>query len=138
MIFRHYSLVPWDAERWPNFTASEFACRHCGEYYHDPDSLDRLHMARTIVGKPFKINCGHRCFIWNSDRRVRGANKSEHLRMAFDIDLAGHDRHKLKVILREVGFMAFGYYISFIHVDMRRLNYWPAAWFGKGAKSSWL
>ena len=137
MLFRHHTQVLWDAQRWPNIRPHELACKHCGEYYHDHDSLDRMQAARTAIGKPFNFISGHRCYIWNSHPSVRGARRSEHLRMAFDISLKGHDRHEMRQALRDVGFKAFGYYNSFIHVDMRRLNYWPAHWYGKGAKQSW-
>ena len=133
MIYSHWSKAPWDAERWPNFSRAELACKRSSEYYHWPDFLNRLQAARTAAGKPFRINSAHRSFYHNW--LVGGAPASEHLRLAIDIDLRGHDRHELKNILREVGFTGFGYYNSFIHIDLRDR---PAFWFGKGAKSAWL
>ena len=132
MIISHWSRAPWDAQRWPNFHPRELACKHCGEYYHDPDFLDRLQIGRSTVGKPFRINSGHRCFYWN--RAVGGAGNSSHLRIATDINLSGHDRHDLKTIMRAVGMTGFGYYRTFLHIDRGR----PRYWFGKGAKELWL
>lgn len=131
MIYSHWSKVPWDARRWPNFHPSEFACKGSGECYHWPEFLDRLQAARTSIGKPFRINSGHRSYRYN--RAVGGAITSQHLRLAADMSLAGQDRHELRMALREAGFTGFGYYNSFIHVDLGRSRHW----FGKGARESW-
>ena len=104
---RHYSLVAWDSKRWPNFTAKELSCPLTGELYYWPDFFDRLQFARRLIGKAFKINSAHRSYIHNL--RVGGAASSQHLKIAVDISLEGHDRHKLKVALREAGFQGFGY-----------------------------
>ena len=131
MIVHHWTAAYWDKNRWPNFHPSEFACKLTGEYYHWPEFIDRLQYARTSVGKPFKINSAHRS--WEHNLAVGGAPLSQHRRLAADISLRGHDKHELRIVLREAGFKAFGYYNSFIHVDMGR----PRFWFGKGAKQSW-
>ncbi len=131
MIYRHWSLAPWDSSRWPNFHPSEFACKCSGEYYHWPDFLDRLQAARTALGVPFRINSGHRSYYYNMI--VGGAPASQHLHLAVDISLESHDKELLRMALREAGFKGFGYYNSFIHVDLGR----PRFWFGKGAKASW-
>ena len=131
VIYRHWRLIPWDSVRWPNFHPSEFACKGTGECYHWPEFLDRLQAARTAVGKAFKINSGHRSYIHNY--RVGGSATSQHLKLAVDISLHGHDRHQLRMALREAGFKGLGYYNSFIHADLGRQRFW----FGKGAKSSW-
>ena len=131
-IYSRWTNIPWDAKRWPNFHPSEFACNLTGECYHWPDFLDRLQAARTAVGRPFKINSGHRSFIHNA--RVGGSPTSQHLTLAVDISLEGHDRHDLRMVLRDVGFSGIGYYNTFIHIDLGRARFW----FGKGAKSSWL
>lgn len=132
MIYSHWSHAPWDKSRWPNFHPSEFACTRTGEYYHWPEFLDRLQVARTAVGRPFHINSGHRSYYHNW--LVGGAPASEHLRLAVDISLEGHDKHEIKAVLREAGFKGFGYYNSFIHVDLGRSRFW----FGKDARVSWL
>lgn len=131
MIYPHHTYAPWEVSRWPNFARREFACRASGEYYHWPDFLDRLQAARSAIDRPFHIISGHRSYLHNY--RVGGAPASEHLRLAVDISLAGHDRHTLRMALREAGFSGFGYYHSFIHIDLGR----PRFWFGLGAKPSW-
>ena len=130
-IYSHWRKSPWDSKRWPNFHPSEFACKFSGEYYHWPEFIDRLQAARTAIGRPFKINSGHRSYYHNM--RVGGSANSQHLKLAVDISLHGHDNHELRLALREAGFQGFGYYNSFIHVDLGRQRFW----FGKGAKSSW-
>jgi len=131
-VYSNYNLVEWNKKRWPNFSPSELSCKYNGEYYHWPEFLDRLQAARTAVGKPFKINSAHRSIYHNW--RVGGAPASQHLRLAVDINLEGHDKDILRMALREAGFKGFGYYNTFIHVDLGRSRFW----FGKGAKSSWL
>lgn len=137
MIYRHWSHAPWNSERWPNFHPEKdnLVCSYSGEYYHHPDSLDRLQWTRNVIGKPINLSSGHRSFLYN--KMVKGAQRSEHLRIAFDVKIENHDRHELLAVLREAGFKAFGLYNSFIHVDMRLINKIPAFWYGKGAKSSW-
>lgn len=119
--------------RWPNFSASrEIACHHCGEIYIHPQALDALQWARRAIGKPLVINSAHRCRWWNA--LIGGRPLSQHLKLAFDISLKGHDKAELLDVLRQAGFRGFGYYQTFIHVDMGR----PRFWFGsKKAKEIW-
>ena len=131
MIYRSPDLVPWDAERWPNFKAREFACKHCGECYDDPRTMDGLQVARYAVGAPFRINSAHRCHVHN--HAVGGAPRSQHLKLAVDVSLRGHDRHKLRRALILAGFTGIGLYTSFIHVDLGPKR----SWYGKGARASW-
>ncbi|MCF6275090.1 MAG: hypothetical protein L3J05_04935, partial [Robiginitomaculum sp.] len=49
----------WDQGRWPNFSATEMACRHCGQTYVWPEFMDRLQQARKTVGRPFRIHSAH-------------------------------------------------------------------------------
>ncbi|MGB6229571.1 MAG: D-Ala-D-Ala carboxypeptidase family metallohydrolase, partial [Litorimonas sp.] len=97
--------------RWPNFTPAEMACRHCGEAHHWPDFMDALQAARDRVGRPFRILSAHRCALHNA--RVGGAPRSEHLSLAVDIALRGHDPGALHRALREAGFTGFGFYTTF-------------------------
>ena len=52
----------WDSDRWPDFAPGEknIACPLTGNLYLDPVAFDCLQSARRLVGKPFKINSGHR------------------------------------------------------------------------------
>lgn len=122
----------FDHKRWPNFSQYEMACRHCGETYHWPDFMDRLQAARDAVGLPFTILSAHRCALHNA--RVGGAPLSQHLRLAVDISIAGHDRGQLLMACRNAGFTGFGFYTSFLHIDLGRQR----QWFGNlKAKNTW-
>ena len=126
-------LSYWPSDRWPNFTSAEMACRHCGEIYFWPDFMDRLQRARTLVAQPFYIHSAHRCSLHNA--RIGGAPLSQHLKLAADIGLAGHDPHLLYRTCKTVGFTGFGFYQTFLHIDLGRKR----SWFGNiKAKQLWL
>lgn len=122
MIYRHWRDAPWDDNRWPNFKPYEFACRHCGQYFHDPESLDMLQAARTHANVPFKINSGHRC--WRHNAAVGGAPMSMHKKIAFDVAVNNSNKRVILMALREAGFTTFGFYGSFVHTDKRRGRKW--------------
>ena len=118
--------------RWRDFAPEEMACHHCGEGYWWPEFIDRLQAARDRVGRPFAIHSAHRCSLHNA--RVGGAPLSQHLRLAVDIGLAGHDRHALHAALADAGFRGFGFYSTFIHADLGRVRHW----FGSSqARDAW-
>jgi hypothetical protein len=131
MIYSHWTDFKgvW---RWKNFPIHTLACPCCGEYYHDPESLDLIQKARNITGKPYYLNSAHRCELHNA--YVGGVSNSEHLRIAFDISLRNHNRFDLIKDLKAAGFTTFGRYISFIHTDKRSNRHW----FGRGAKKLWI
>ena len=131
MIYDHYSDVEvFEQWRWKNFTAKELSCKCCGEYYHDEYSLDLIQAAREIIGKPLVINSAHRCKSHN--KASGGSKQSQHLRLAFDINLDKHDKEKLLSGLYEAGFTTFGLYRTFLHTDKRPWRLWI-----KGNKQEW-
>ena len=111
--------APW---RWRDFSPGEMACRHCGEGYHWPAFMDALQRARDQVGRPFRILSAPRCALHNA--RIGGAPRSQHLRLAVDIALRGHDGRALHTALQEAGFTGFGFYTTFIHADMGPTRHW--------------
>ena len=130
MIYSHWSQVPeWN---WPNFTPKEMACRHCGEYFHDRQFMDRLQAARIAADKPLRINSAHRC--WRHNLAVGGAPRSMHKQIAADISLRGHNRHELLATCRGAGFTGFGFYQTFLHVDCGRSRHWFSS---STAKEAW-
>ena len=132
MIETHTYTHQTYTERWPNFSRAEMGCRHCGETYAWPEFMDRLQKARLLAGRPFQILSAHRCSLHNA--RVGGAPLSEHLKLAADITLSGHDPRRLRAACREAGFTGFGYYSTFLHIDLGRSRHW----FGSGkAKTLW-
>ena len=125
-------ITHWDIDRWPNFNRAELACRHCGEIYVWPEFLDRLQRLRDSVAKPLIILSGHRCAIHNA--LVGGAPLSQHLSLAVDIRLTEHDRFLLAELAEDVGFTGFGYYTTFLHLDMGRRRHWYG---GPRARTLW-
>lgn len=126
MLFSHFTEVPTDSWRWPNFRPDEpnLACPCCGEFWFDPHSMDLIQAARDELGAPMRINSGHRCAIHNA--RVGGAPLSEHKRIAFDISTQGYDRHTVLEACQRVGFTTFGFYQTFLHTDRRPNRRWYA------------
>ena len=117
---------------WPHFSASEMACRHCGQGYYWPAFMRRLERARIVSGKPFHILSAHRCALHNA--RIGGAPLSQHLRLAADIAVYNHDRFALEAACRAAGFTGFGYYQTFLHIDLGS----PRSWHGsQKAKELW-
>ena len=116
----HYTEVT----HWPfkNFSPQELSCRCCGEFEPLYDHINMLQKARVFAGVPFRINCGHRCFLHNA--RVGGAPMSEHKKLAFDIDVSRVNRHTVLYACKKAGFTGFGYYQTFLHVDRGRKRFW--------------
>ena len=126
--------VPWDKNRWPNFSPGEpnLACPLTGQFYFWPLAFDCLQGARNIVGEPFVINSGHRSPIHNA--MVGGKPLSQHKKIAFDISTLNHDRVNLYEALKQSGFTGFGFYQTFIHADLGRERRWFG---GKLAEKIW-
>ena len=121
-----------EAWPWPHFTREEMACRHCAELYHFPEFMDRLETARRLAGRAFHILSAHRCALHNA--RIGGAPLSQHLRLAADISLHNHNRHALLQACRRAGFTGFGFYTSFLHIDLGRPRQWTGS---QKAKTLW-
>lgn len=134
MLYGHWSDLPTGLWRWRNFAPDEpnLACPCCGEFFLDEVAMDRLQHVRDLLGRPIKINSGHRCPIHNA--RVGGAPMSRHkLEIAFDISLAGQDPRALFDACREAGFSTFGFYGTFLHTDTRP----GRRWFTKAGRTVW-
>lgn len=133
MLYQHYSEIPSSLWRWENFSPDEpgLACPCCGEFFLDFASMDGLQAIRTWLGKPIKLNSGHRCPIHNA--HVGGAPLSCHKWFAADINLHGHNRHTVHDFAQAAGFTGFEFYKTFLHVDRGR----PRFWYSQGAKEIW-
>lgn len=132
MLRKSNNKFTWQSERWPNFTSEELACHHCQEVYIWPEFLDRLQSARNKRSKPFHILSGHRCSLHNA--RIGGAPLSQHLKLAADISLIGHDPALLLKSCKQAGFRGFGFYQTFLHIDLGPRRYWYS---GQKAKELW-
>lgn len=116
---------------WQNFSPNELACRHCGEHFYWSEFMDALQSLRERVGRPFRLLSGHRCQLHNA--RIGGAIFSQHLSLAVDLNLRGHDRKEIAKSAKELGFTGRGYYRNFIHLDMGPTRHW----FGNNARPLW-
>lgn len=124
--------TPQEQARWPNFAPGEFDCKGSGEYYHDPEFLDKLQALRLMVGKPLKINSAHRSARHNA--AVGGVPNSQHRKMAVDISLNGHNRVNLVRCAIQCGFTGIGFGKTFLHLDTRPD---AVAWRYSGPLTDW-
>jgi hypothetical protein len=130
--YDHWSDVPDQVWVWPNFTPEELASKGDGSIRLREMALDMLQILRDEMG-PLIINSAYRDPLYNA--RIGGAPMSRHkFGEAFDIAIRDYDRYELAQKAREVGFTGFGYYQTFLHVDIHR----PRFWFGgKRSKQKW-
>ncbi|HHL43630.1 MAG TPA: hypothetical protein ENJ42_08435 [Hellea balneolensis] len=132
-IQRGGSLPYW---RWRDFTRTEMACRHCGEEYYWPEFMDRLQQARNQSKSPYTVHSAHRCSLHNA--RIGGAPLSQHLRLAVDIGLSGHSPSELLSQCRNAGFRGFGFYTTFLHIDLGRARFWYGSRKAENLWQTWL
>ena len=123
MLYSHHSEVPAAAWPWANFTPAELASRGDGSLLLEEDAIGRLQWARNQADRAFHIHSAYRDPIHNA--RVGGAPRSRHKSGdAFDIGLLGHARHVLLNLCRAAGFTGFGFYQTFLHVDLGPRRTW--------------
>ena len=135
ILFSHYREMPLDGweKRWPNFKPYEFASHVDHEAYYHPPTFDAIQKARNIIGKPIQINSAHRS--WLRNLAIGGAPLSAHLYIALDVSTKGHNRLTVYKALKKAGFKSFGFYLNFIHADLRPDN---RRWYGGAqAKALW-
>lgn len=89
-------------------------------------------MVRFEIERPLNILSGHRCSLHNA--RVGGAPFSQHLKLAADVSTLGHDRTNLFEACQMAGFTGFGFYHTFLHIDLGRPRKW---WSGDKARQLW-
>ena len=121
------AVAMWDKKRWPNFLPVEMACRHCGEVYWAPEEFDRAQRLRTLLNRAVHFNSTHRCAIHNA--RVGGAPMSQHKKISFDFSLTKPapnpaELSTLQESMITAGFLTFGLYGTFIHIDSRPGRFW--------------
>lgn len=126
-------MTKFIAHRWPSFTEKEIACRCCGELVIVDAAMDALQTMRSIMDAPLVILSGHRCAAHNE--AVGGALDSQHLKLAFDIATAGHDRGALYAAAKVAGFTGIGFMENGLHADIRAT---PAHWdYGQASRKAW-
>lgn len=110
-----------DLVEFQNFNINEFECKcGCGRNLISIDFVEKLDMARSISGIPYRITSGYRCSKHNYD--VGGALNSSHTKgLASDITFRYRKDflHKILKGLFAVGFQRIIVYPKkgFVHVD---------------------
>lgn len=110
---------------WPNFNASEIACKcGCREGFVIPEAMDAIQDLRDVWGKPIVITSAHRCKEHNA--RVGGKKDSQHLKLAFDCAIPAEEQEDFVAMAENVGFTGIGVYPSrgFVHLDMGPRRRW--------------
>lgn len=122
----HFSeLAPAD---WPFrfFAPAELASRGDGSLRVVLPAAAALDELRLRLRCPLRVLSAYRDPLHNA--RVGGAPRSRHKQGdAFDLALAGLNRHELAEAAAELGFTGFGRYANFLHLDARPR---PASWYG--------
>ena len=109
-----------DWRLYPNFSASEFNCSHCGKNEMTPEFLSKLQALRMAYGAPMRITSGYRCSEHpiEAKKMKPGAHASG---CACDVAVDGQQAHRLLKLAFELGFTGIGVNQKtsgrFIHLD---------------------
>jgi zinc D-Ala-D-Ala carboxypeptidase len=123
--YDHWSEVPrtWSAWPWQFFTPKEVACRGTGRLSISCNLMGKLDLLRSRFGSPLNISSAFRSPYHNA--KVGGAPRSMHLfGLAADIPIVGKDKNLIKRLAKDLGFAGFGYYRTFMHIDLGRKREW--------------
>ena len=129
VVYDHWSQVPrtqsaWD---WKYFQPKEIACRGTGKLSVHRGLLDRLDILRSRCGFPIVILSAFRTPYHNAF--VGGSVFSSHLKaVAVDLSIVRQDKKLMERIAKEEGFTGFGYYRTFLHIDLGRPRTWGMKW----------
>jgi zinc D-Ala-D-Ala carboxypeptidase len=110
----------WDD--YPNFSAQEFNCSHCGQNEMKPEFMAKLQKLRGTYGSPMKVTSGYRCpqHPIEAKKASPGAHASG---LACDIGVQGEEAHRLLALALEAGFTGIGVQQKgsgrFLHLDTR-------------------
>lgn len=105
---------------YPNFSASEFRCKHTGREGMNADFMARLQRLRTALGKPMRITSGYRhpSHPAEASKRTTGAHTTGR---AVDVAIHGADALELVILARKHGFTGIGLKQHgdgrFVHLD---------------------
>jgi uncharacterized protein YcbK (DUF882 family) len=120
-----------DWSKYPNFSESEFKCKHCGKVEMKPEFMSKLQHLRTAFGKPMRITSGYRCPEHPIEARkaAPGAHSSG---LACDVAVQGTDAYDLLKLAFSLEFTGIGVQQKgggrFIHLDILRTPPRPNVW----------
>lgn len=109
------------------FSDKELKCKcGCNKVDMDEDFMRMLNKARSIAGKPWKVNSAYRCAEHNA--KVGGKKNSAHvLGCAADIS-APTSQKKFEIVTAalQAGFTRIGIGSNFVHLDAAHTSSHPA------------
>lgn len=111
-------MLNWS--KYPNFTESEFRCKHTGKIEMNALYMERLQALRTDYGKPMPVSSGYRApsHPIEAAKDEPGAHSTGH---ACDVLIRGGDALKLIALAVKHGFTGVGVKQKgadrFIHLD---------------------
>jgi len=123
--YEHWKQVPrtQSAWAWKFFQPKEMACRGTGKLTVEPRLLSYLDLLRGRFGSPLTVLSAFRTPYHNAF--VGGAPLSLHLKaLAVDLSIVKQDKRLMERIAKEEGFTGFGYYRTFLHIDLGRKREW--------------
>ena len=129
VVYDHWKQVPRTFSRWPwkHFQPVEVACKGTGKLTVEPRLLDYLDLLRSRFDSPLTVLSAYRSPYHNA--KVGGAPFSSHLKaVAVDLSIVGRDKRLMEQLAKETGFTGFGYYRTFLHIDLGRPRSWGMKW----------
>jgi len=110
-----------DWSKYPNFSESEFRCRHTGKCEMRPEFLAVLQAIRTEYGKPMRITSGYRDRTHPAEAR-KSTTGAHVLGVAADIAVEGSDALRVVELALKHGIKRIGVQQKgggrFIHLDI--------------------
>jgi zinc D-Ala-D-Ala carboxypeptidase len=116
---------------YPNFSAKEFDCSHCGKNEMKPEFMAKLQAFRTQYGKSMRITSGYRCpeHPIEAKKSKPGAHASG---LACDVGVDGQEAYHILKLAFQLGFKGIGVNQKgtgrFIHLDTLEEAPRPNVW----------
>lgn len=119
-----------DWSKYPNFSKSEFDCRHTGLNEMQVEFMDVLQAIRTEYGKPMRITSGYRHPTHPVEAR-KGHTAGEHtMGLCCDVGVSGKDAVKLLEIALRHGITRIGVQqkgsVRFLHLGIAKDGVLPS------------
>lgn len=107
---------------YPNFSKSEFDCKHTGKNEMKPEFMEKLQELRILYGKPMKISSGFRDVTHPVEaKKSKGGYHT--LGIACDVACGSVEAYEIIRLAMQVGFKGIGVNQKgegrFIHLDLR-------------------
>jgi len=129
VVYDHWKQVPRNKSKWvwKHFQPKEMACKGTGKLAIEPRLLDYLDILRWRFDSPLTVLSAFRSPYHNA--KVGGAPFSSHLKaIAVDLSIVKQDKKLMEQLAKETGFTGFGYYRTFLHIDLGRPRFWGMKW----------